>query len=499
MERRNFIRTGLAAAVAPTIGGREAWEALYRVVGQSPGDLEAVRGDGQKVIIKGPAIRELSQRLRGKLLLAKSPGYDDARRILNPAIDKHPALIAQTAGVADVQAAVTFAREYGLLTAVKCGGHSFSGQSTCDGGIMIDLGGLRGVRVDAAAKRATVAGGTLLGQVDQATQPHDLVTSLGTVSHTGVGGLTTGGGFGRVARRFGLALDNVTGVEVVTADGKPVRANGSENPDLYWGVRGGGGNFGIVTSFEFQLHPMPRRVVGGNMIFPIAKAREVLAWYAEYSNAAPDELYLDVVLQLPPGGAPGMVVLHSCYSGPADRADQVYRAFKPLGDPIANEVKAIEYVDIQRSGDVSDPRANSLYLKSGFNSQVDGKLIDALVGGLEAHPARMTQFFVAQCGGAIGRVPTADTAFPHRYAKQDLIVLIAWKAGTDGAPHMAWARKFWTTLEPFMRGFYTNDAADHPAEAIDANYRENFPRLVAVKKKYDPTNLFRLNANVRPA
>jgi FAD/FMN-containing dehydrogenase len=226
----------------------------------------------------------MAARLRGRVLLANDEGYDEARRILNPTFDKRPALIVQPTGTADVRTAVEFAREHSLLLAVKCGGHSLSGQSTCDRGMQIDLSAFRGVRVDPAARLAWVAGGTLLGQVDHETAAHELVTPLGTVSHTGVGGLTLGGGFGRVARRFGLAIDNLMGVEVVTADARILRANANENSDLYWGVRGGGGNFGIVTSFEFRLHPMQRQVVGGRIAFPLA--RRATSWSSSRTTAA---------------------------------------------------------------------------------------------------------------------------------------------------------------------------------------------------------------------
>ena len=488
----------MAAAAATAIPRGQSFAGLYRLVLQDPGDVLAVRGDGGKVTLKGAAVKELAASIRGRLLLAKSEGYEEARRVLNPTIDKHPALIAQPTSTADVQAAVVFARENSLLTAVKCGGHSFSGQSTCDGGLMIDLSGLRAVRIDPVAKRAVVTGGSLLGQVDRAAQELELVTPLGTVSHTGVGGLTTGGGFGRVARRFGLALDNVTAVEVVTADGKLLRASKGENEDLFWGVRGGGGNFGIVTSFEFQLHPMQRKVIGGDMLFPLSRAREVLSFFADYCAQAPDDLYLDFVMAAPPGGAEGFVALNSCYSGPESGAARAYQPMKRLGTPVADQTKSIDYVDLQRSGDVTDPRAMGTYLKSGFTSQVTPDLIATILAGFQAHPARMTQVFLPQCGGAIGRVPTTATAFAHRYANQSLISMIAWRAGDDSTQHMAWARKYWATLEPFTRGFYTNEVADESAQVVDANYRENHKRLVTIKNKYDPTNLFRLNANVRP-
>jgi FAD/FMN-containing dehydrogenase len=236
-------------------------------------DVPAVTGDGAEIVLRGSAIRELDSRMLGRVLLASNDGYDQARRVLNPSFDKYPALIAQVTGVADVRLAVDFAREHRLLLAVKCGGHSASGKSTCDRGMLIDLSPFRDVRIDPAARRARVTGGSLLAQLDHEAMAFDLVTTMGTVSHTGVAGLVTGGGFGRVGRRFGLAIDNLTAVDVVTADGQLRHASAQQEPDLFWGVRGGGGNFGIVTSFEFRLHAMQRQVIGGAIVYPIARGK----------------------------------------------------------------------------------------------------------------------------------------------------------------------------------------------------------------------------------
>lgn len=499
MKRREFFRSTVAAAVAASLPRSSAFALPYRFAQQDIPDVNAVRGDGRPVTLKGSELRELKAALRGRLLLAGNEGYDDARQVLNPSINKRPALIVQATGAADVRSAVDFAREHSLLLAVKCGGHSPSGQSTCDGGMMIDLSGFRGVRVDPVARRAWVAGGTLLGQVDHEATSHGLVTTLGTVSHTGVGGLTTGGGFGRVGRRFGLALDNVTAVDVVTADGAFRHASRTENPDLYWGVRGGGGNFGVVTSFEFQLHPMQRRVVGGDIVFPLARAREVLSLYADYSPSAPDALYMDYFMAQPPGGAPGVAGINVCYSGPEASAERALAPLRKLGTPLADEIKAIDYVAIQRSGDVTDPRANGSYLKGGFTSEIKPGLITTIIEGFEGDPARTTILFFQQGGGAIARIDPTATAFPHRYARHTMIAVVDWKFGDDPTRHTAWIKQYWTRLEPFTYGFYTNAlAGDESAKSINDNYRENYARLVAIKNKYDPGNLFRLNANIQP-
>ncbi len=499
MKRRAFVRSTFAAAVGVAVPSSSSLLARYRAVTQDQGDLDAITGDGRQVTLRGKAVAGLGNRLRGHLLLAQHEGYEEARRILNPSFDKHPALIAQVTGTADIRAAVEFAAEHSLLLAVKCGGHSFSGKSTCDGGMMIDLSPFRNVRIDPAARKARVTGGSLLGLLDHESMAYGLVTTMGTVSHTGVGGLVTGGGFGRLARRFGLAVDNLMAVDVVTADGQLRHADKHENPDLHWGVRGGGGNFGIVTSFEFQLHPMQRTVVGGNIMFPIARARELLNFYAEFSAEAPDELTVDFLAMYPPGEAPGMAGFGVCYSGSESEAERVLAPVRRLGSPLVDGIQAMDYVALQRSGDTDDPRARAMYLKSGFVPGFTPGLASAIVEGFEGHPARTSILAYVQSGGAIGRVANDATSFSHRDSAGNLLGIIDWRFGDDPTDHIAWLRKYWATLQPFTQGFYTNDvAADASAMAINANYRENYPRLVALKNKYDPANLFRLNANVQP-
>jgi FAD/FMN-containing dehydrogenase len=502
MERRTFIRSTVAAAAALSVPKKQSLAALYRTAHphRLPEDVLAVTGDGKPITLTGKAIDDLRARLRGRVLLATDQGYDDARRILNPSFDKRPALIAQVTGAADVRTAVDFAREnQGLLLAVKCGGHSFSGQSTCDRGMMIDLSGMRHVRVDPAAKRAWVAGGSLLGHVDHETMSHGLVTPLGTVSHTGVGGLVTGGGFGRVARRFGLSVDNVLAVDIVTADGQLRHASKDENPDLYWGVRGGGGNFGIVTSFEFQLHPMSRQVIGGTIMYPLARAKDALSAYMDYAPRAPDELNLECILMQPPGSEPGLAGFTVCYSGPPSGAERALAPIRKLGTPLADDVRATDYVAIQKSGDISDPRAVALYLKSGFVGQIRPDLVSAIVSGFKAHPGRITEAVLVPHAGAIGRTANEATAFAHRGALASLLVIVGWPSGSNPTEHVDWIKQYWATLEPFTEGFYINDLAPGETRArLSATFGKNYDRLVGIKNKHDPRNLFRLNANVTP-
>ena len=498
MKRRDFVTSSLFAAAA-TLPGLRLVHATARP-GDVP-DVSAITGDGRDITLRGGELRDLAAQLHGQLFLAGDAGYDKARLLLNPSFDKHPALVVQPIDVQDIQAAVNFAREHSLLVAVKCGGHSSSGQSSCDRGMQIDLSTFRGVRVDPQRRRAWVEGGTLLGQVDKETAPHGLVTPLGTVSHTGVGGLTLGGGYGRLARRFGMSIDNLESIDVVTADGQLRHTSATENPDLFWGMRGGGGNFGVATRFEFRLHPMQRDVLAGTLVFPIAKARDVLSLWADYAATAPDELYCDPVMAQPPGGAPGAISLEICYSGAPENAERALAPLRKLGTPSEDTIKSKEYVVTQRVNDSGDSRAIASYMKSGFIGQMPEPLVAAMLDGFHGDPRRFALLFFQHCGGAPTRVPENATAFAHRYAVANMMAVVAWRQGTDDpTEHIEATRRYWKTLEPYARGFYINDMPlEASATDINANYRGNYERLAAIKKKADPTNLFRLNANVRPA
>ncbi|HTJ19811.1 MAG TPA: FAD-binding oxidoreductase [Steroidobacteraceae bacterium] len=497
MKRRDFVQSSLWTAAALSLA---QFKPVYATAREGTvADVAAVTGDGREITLRGADLRDLAAKLHGQLLLAGDRGYEDARHILNPSFDKHPALIVQPADVPDIQAAVNFARANSLLVAVKCGGHSHSGQSTCDKGMQIDLSTFRSVRIDPAARRVWATGGTLLGQIDKETAPHELVTPLGTVSHTGVGGLTLGGGFGRIARKFGMAVDNLESVDIVTADGKLVHASASENPELYWGARGGSGNFGVVTQFEFKLHPMKREVIAGQVLFPLAKMRDMLTLWGEYAPTAPDELYVDPTVMQPPGNAPGMAMLQVCYCGAPADAEKALAPIRKLG-PVKDTIKTMEYVQVQRSQDSTDTRAIASYLKGGFVGKVPGELVTAMVDGFHGDPRRTTVLFFQHCGGAGSRIADDATAFAHRYAIGNMMAVVAWPIGDkDASVHIEAARAYWKTLEPFTRGFYVNDMArEVTAKDINENYRGNYQRLVSLKTKYDPTNLFRLNANVTP-
>jgi hypothetical protein len=491
MSRRRFLEASTFAAAA-ALPALRAW-------GADP-QIPAVSGDGREVLIDRAAVKDLAAGLRGNVLLPGDAGYDRARWVWNAQmLNRRPAVIVQPRGAADVSAGVRFARDSKLLLAVKCGGHSPSGKSTCDKGLLIDLSLLRGVRVDPDARLARVAGGSLLGDLDREAMAHGLVTTAGTVSHTGVGGLTLGGGFGRVARRFGLALDNVRAVEIVTANGEILRADAQQNAELFWGTRGGGGNFGVVTGFDFDLHPMQRQVVGGTILFPFSQARQIMRFYAEYEGTAPDELYLSCALASNSdfSGVSGVGFI-VCHSGTPAEVERALKVLRGAGKPVVDTVKGIDYVALQRSGDLDEKRAIGSYTKTGFVKQIQPALIDAMINGLEEHPERSVHVGFQHVGGAVSRVAPDATAFPHRGIHATTLLTVDWPANVDPTKHIDWLLQYWAGIVPHTAGFYTNDATEETQKQLDENYLGNLPRLVALKNRYDPTNLFRLNANVRP-
>jgi len=497
MDRRAFLQTAVAAGAS--VATVPALAARFAALTEVASGVAAVTGSRSAIEIERAAIEELSKSLGGNLLLPGNPGYDVARKVMNSGIDKHPALVVQPSGATDVRKAVSFARERDLLLAVKCGGHSYAGKSTCNGGMQIDLSTLRHAHVNATDRTAHLGGGSLLGELDRESMAVGLVTTAGTVSHTGIGGLTTAGGFGRVGRRFGLALDNLKSANVVTADGKLMHVSAEENEDLYWGIRGGGGNFGVVTNFEMQLHPMQRTVVGGDLIFPGSMARQVFEAYREHGVTGPDELYCDAYVGSMMDGVDTIAGLHLCWSGSEEQADKMFAPFRAIGMPLMDTLQAWDYVELQRSGDNTEPRNDASYMKAGFINDVPDALIDAIVDGLEPQYRRSVFLYCQQSGGAISQVATEATAFAHRKSIANMFVIVQWPGESESETHVDYIRQYWKTLEPHTDGYYTVDTSDESRAVRHANYQDNFARLMEIKKKYDPTNLFRLNANINPA
>jgi FAD/FMN-containing dehydrogenase len=413
-------------------------------------------------------------------------------------VDRRPALIVRCSAPSDVIQAVNFAREHRLLTAVRCGGHSQSGKSTCDGGIVIDLSPMQSVRIDPEAKLARVEGGALLKHLDRETRAFGLVTTAGTVGHTGVGGLTLGGGLGRVGRRFGLACDNLRSVDVVTASGRLLHASEAENPDLFWGMRGGGGNFGIATSFEFRLHPMNPVVLAGDVAWPYSKARDVLRRYAGVSAGAPDALNADVFTFSTPDRQ-AMIGTELVWSGDHAEGERVMAPLRKFDSPVLDTVRAQHYTDVQVKDDERASAGVRDYRKSGFVIELDDRLIDALLETLAAAPPGLVRLSTQQSGGEIGRHAVADTAFPNRDGRYWVSLSSSSRNPAEDEARIAAVRAAWKSIEPLTKGFYVNSMTEDMYARADENYGPNYPRLTQLKRKYDPANQFRLNANVLPA
>ncbi len=449
-------------------------------------------------VVEETAIEQFRASLRGELMRLGDDGYHTARKVWNGMIDKYPGLIVRCAGEADVIDAVTFARTHNLVVSVRCGGHSIAGKSVCNDGLMIDLSKMRSVQVDPVKRTARVEGGAILGDLDQATQAFGLATTAGVVTHTGVAGLTLGGGVGRLARKYGLACDNLLSVDLVTAEGQVLKASPTENADLFWGVRGGGGNFGIVTSFEFRLHPVGPEVLGGTVIYPLAKAREALKLYYEYSHTAPDELSTDAFLLTSPEGDQ-IFAIDVCYTGSPEEGERVLQPFRKFGPPLSDQIGPIAYTAIQASGDVFFTPGLHYYYKSHFMKEISDDAIGALLTHFTTVPLPRSVVAFQQYGGAVSRVGPAETAFSHRDAQYNLIPTSVWTDPREAEMHMRWVHELWDIMKPFSTGgVYVNNLGEEGEDQIRAAYGPNYERLVALKNKYDPSNFFRLNANIKP-
>jgi FAD binding domain/Berberine and berberine like len=489
MKRRDFVRLSAGAALAVPFATRWAF-----ATGAS--DVAARTLAGETVTLTGTDLSNLAASLRGSVLLSGDAGYDTARKLWNGMFDRHPALIVRCASPADVMSTVDFARAHKLLTAVRGGGHSATGRSACDGGLMIDLSQMRAARVDPDARTARVEGGALLGDLDHETRPFGLVTTAGTVSHTGAGGLTLGGGLGRVGRRFGLTCDNLIGADVITADGRRVHTGEQDNPDLLWGLRGGGGNFGVVTSLEYRLHAMDPTILGGLVMWPIEQAREVLTFFADFSHTSPDELNTDIAMVQPPG-APPMLGIEFCWSGDPRRGEAAMAPLRNVGKPIRDTVQPMLYVDLQRSGDEANDYGTRHYAKAAFSDRLDAESIDALVDAFLTAPQDLT-VVLQQAGGAINRVAPDATAFVNRNARCWMMVMSNWRDPAEDERRMANTRRAWQGVESMASGYYTNALTNDEESRAKLVYGGNYDRLVTLKNRYDPGNLFQLNANVKP-
>ena len=470
-------------------------------------DMSLINLQNGITMISAAAIEAFAARLRGRVLIATDAAYDEARTIWNGMIDRRPGLIVQCAGAADVVNAVRFAAENRLLVAVRGGGHNIAGNAVCDGGMVIDLTPMKSVRVDATTKRAWVEPGATLADLDVETQAFRLALPTGINSTTGIAGLTLGGGFGWITRKFGLTIDNLLSADVVTANGELVRASPTEHRDLFWGIRGGGGNFGVVTAFEFRLHELGPDVLSGLVVHPFAEAESVLQQYRQALENAPDELTCWVVMrQAPPlpfipaeWHGKEVVVLAMCYCGDLEAGEKAVAELRAIGNPIADVVSPHPFVGWQQAFDpLLAPGARN-YWKSHDFMELSDQAIGILTESIRQLPGPECEVFIAHVGGAAGRVAAEETAFPQRNSHFVMNVHGRWRDAAMDQACIDWARHLFEAAKPYAAGTaYVNFMPEDEMDRVEAAYGANYGRLVEVKRHYDPLNLFRMNQNVRP-
>ena len=470
--------------------------------------MKVVTSAGSTTTLDSSVTDGFARSLKGQLLTAESPGYDQARAIWNAMIDRRPALIARCANADDVAHAVRFGREHDLRTAVRGGGHNIAGNAVCEGGLMIDLSVMKAVQVDAAKRTARVEGGATLADLDGATQAHGLATPLGINSTTGVAGLTLGGGFGWLSRKHGLTIDNLLSAEVVTATGDRVTASERENPELFWALRGGGGNFGVVTSFEFQLHPVGPEVLSGLIVHPLAKAKDVLRFYREFAAKAPEEMAVWFVMRKAPPlpflpeawHGKEILALAAFWNGDHAAGERALAPLRAYGEKLADVIGPTPYTAWQQLLDPLLVPGQRNYWKSHEFLELPDGLLDVFIDFASRLPDPQTEMAFAQLGGAIGRVASDATAYSHRDAKWLINVHCRWEDPAKDAACIAWARALFAACGPYSTGaVYVNFLTSDEEDRVRAAYGPNLDRLAKLKKRYDPTNFFRLNQNIRPA
>jgi FAD/FMN-containing dehydrogenase len=454
---------------------------------------------GTKRLVDATVVDGLRSRMRGPVLTATDGGYDAARRIWNAMIDRRPALIARCAGPADVLEAVRFAATQEVVASVRGGGHNVAGTAVCDGGLMIDLSSMKGIRVDPGTRTAWAQPGLLWQEFDHETQAFGLATTGGVVGETGIAGLTLGGGVGWLVRKHGLACDNLLAADVVTADGQSRRATPDDNGDLFWALRGGGGNFGVVTAFQYRLHPLST-ILGGLVVHPRSAARDVIRFHRDFVTSAPEELTSYAALLTAPDGRP-VVAMASCYCGDLREGERVLKPLREFGAPLIDDMKAIPYAAMQGLFGPAFPWGNRNYWKSSFLRALPDAAVDAVVEHANRGTSPLSAVALEYYGGAASRVPTGATAFPHREAAYNFLVLGQWREAAEDHVHIGWARDCWEAVRPWSSGaVYLNAlGGDEGTKAVREAYGANYARLAALKAQLDPKNLFRLNQNIAPA
>ena len=447
------------------------------------------------------AVTELIPSFSGKLLQPGDVLFDEARRVHNGFVDKRPGVIARCLGAADVADALGLAKKLGLEVAVRGGGHNVGGRGTIDGGLLVDLSLMKGLHVDPKARTARAEGGTLWKEFNRATQLHGLATTGGAVSSTGVAGLTLGGGLGWLMAKYGMALDNLMSVEIVLADGRVVRASSDENPDLFWAVRGGGGNFGVVTSFEFRLHPVGPMIMGGLVAHPVSQAKDVLRLYRDLTATASDDLMLFFALLTGPDGATKLAGIVAAHTGSHAQAEADLRPLKQFGTPVMDAIGPMPYSVLNSMLDPSFPRGARNYWKAHFMDQLTDEAIDAMIERFASCPSPMSAVMLEHFHGAAARVPVTDTAYALRKTGYNLVILSQWMDGADDGRGVTWARESYSALQQFTGPSRYLNYLDHDETAdaaLAAAYGANLDRLRKIKGKYDPNNVFRHNVNIKP-
>jgi hypothetical protein len=450
-------------------------------------------------VLEQPGIETLKASLRGELFQPGDDDFETARRVWNSMIDRKPALIVRCAGAADIINAVNFARTNNLLVSIRGSGHNIAGNAVCDGGLLIDLAGMKGLRVNPARRTARAEPGLTWGEFDHETQAFGLATTGGFVPTTGIAGLTLGGGLGFLMRQFGLTCDNLLSVDLVTAAGQLLTASATENADLFWGVRGGGGNFGIVTSFEYRLHAVGPMVLGGFIFHPFSMAREVMQFYREFTSTSPDQLTTHLAFATSPDGHP-VVAFILCYSGPLEQGEEVIRPLREFGSPVADMVVPMPYTAVQALGGPLYPPDRLNYWKSSFLKELSNDAIETLIAQFATVPSPFSAVAIEELGGAVSRVGKDETAFGERSAHYSLIITSEWIDPAESEKNTQWARNFWEARRPFeSEAVYVNYLGTEGEDRIKAAYGPaKYERLVALKNKYDPTNFFRFNQNIKP-
>jgi FAD/FMN-containing dehydrogenase len=491
MRRRHFLSTSLAL-----VGTAGLTRARWAGAAESS-DIPAISRTGRALTLKAADISDFRSHQRGAVLTRASEGYETARRVWNGAFDRHPALIARCASTADVMGAVQFAASHDLLVAVRGGGHSLPGYSVCEGGIMIDLAPMQGVRVDPGTRSVRSEPGVLLGTLDRETQAFGLVVPAGTVSHTGVAGLTLGGGVGRLQRKFGLTVDCMVGADMVTANGKLVQAGADHNPDLLWALQGGGGNFGVVTSFEFRAFEFGPSAIAGGIVFPIAQARQVLDAFADYCDTASDELWMDPVLECDANGH-RQLNFTICHCGDAASAAKDITAIRKFGKSTHDTVAEKAWVTVQSEFDGDSPHGRGYYMSGGRITRLIPAMLDHAVERIKLPGAELGKISLTQHGGAGARRPATSTAYASRDASHNFVVRAAWDDPKHAAVRTAWQKQTWAGFAPYSVGLYANLNAGETDVKARSAYGVNLERLIEVKTQYDPKNLFHLNPNITP-